>query len=206
MNPEIAVHMWDIIVNEQRYTPRAGDQVLDLGAWQGHFTLYCASRGARVRAYEPVPTSFDALEAAVAKEACRDNVTLVNKAVGESEGVRTLYLRQKYNQASSLSFRLGGVPLDIRTDSLETALAGQEWDCVKVDIEGAEYEVFAYAAPRLLAQIRYLTMELHNDVLTKYEHDELLDHLRRNFPEVEAVAEERNGQPTGKVCKLFCKR
>lgn len=203
MNPEIAVHMWDIIVNEQRYTPRVGELVLDLGAWQGHFTLYCASRGAFVKAYEPVPTSFHAMAEAVKKEPCGNRVRLINKAITDYCGARLIYLRHKHNQASSLSSLWGGEPLLIETERLETALDDRLWDCVKVDIEGAEYEVFAGADLRLLKQIRYLTMELHNDILTKEEHDALLDNLRRGFPVVNAVDEMRDGAPTGRICKVF---
>src|SRR5438105_14553290 len=62
--------MWDIICDAHRYSPKAGDRVLDLGAHMGLFSLYCAARGCLVCAYEPSVPTFKELshQAEVAKE------------------------------------------------------------------------------------------------------------------------------------------
>jgi len=194
--------MFDIVVDEQRYTPRLYHRVLDLGAWYGHFTFYCASRGAMVKAYEPMPDVFAEFAHDLSKHGWSEQVKAINRAISHTGVKRSMFVPE--NSRSASFFRLGEIILpDVETETLGAALGGHIWDCVKVDIEGAEYEVFTRATDWELDRIRYLTMELHNDVLSQEEHDELISRLNY-FRNVDKVPEERNGQPTGRIAKIFC--
>lgn len=193
-------HMWDIILNENRYTPKPGDRVLDLGAWKGHFTMYCASRGAFVTAYEPVPDHYNAMMDRVKKEEWAGNITAVMAAVGNTNSRGVIYVPED-NDRSASEFR-NGQPNDCAVANISNVIESERWDCVKVDIEGAE----KYFIGIDLSHVKYLTMELHNDVLSKEEHDGLIETLEKNFRIVEKVEQYANGQPLGKICKVFCTR
>jgi FkbM family methyltransferase len=66
----------------------------------------------------------------------------------------------------SSSARAGGATVAVRTTTLQalydTYFKGQSIDLCKIDIEGAEYEVFDSSADSLLQNIRYLLIEFHN--------------------------------------------
>lgn len=196
-------HMWDIVINEQRYTPKPGHFVLDLGMLYGHFTFYCASRGAFVKGYEPIPPIFQGMQGLLKKEPWRDNVNAVNKAVWSDEGWRGMNYNSENTRSSSL---VTAGSYSVQTETLRTAMKDVSWDCVKVDIEGSEFEVFAKVEQDLLDRINYLTMEIHNDVLTKGQHDALIARLKAGFPTVVLEEQYTYGNGLGVYNKAFCLR
>src|SRR5262252_769337 len=171
-------HMFDIVVNEQRYTPKFGDRVLDLGAWYGHFTFYCASRGTIVKAYEPLPEVFADFAHNLSKQPWAQNVTAINKAISSHDHRRELFVDP--NDRASSFFRPGR-PIIVDVETLSEALEDKTWQCVKVDIEGAEYELLMHASGEELNRISYLTVELHNDVLMEEQHDALIRRMSAVF-------------------------
>jgi FkbM family methyltransferase len=201
--------MWDVIVNAVRYTPQPGDWVLDIGAHHGIFALYCAARGAHVRAYEPETENFRELERQrlIAESLGCPPMEIINSAVWSESGTRFLWINPENSGASCMVKSVGfGERIDVRAVSIEEALQGRIWDCVKVDVEGAEWEIFARAKPEHLSRMKYLTMELHNHILTQERHDELIAKLKSGFTHAECIPECRNGQATGRISAAFCRR
>ena len=122
---------------------RLGMTVLDIGANQGVFTLYCADLvgpGGRIIAFEPDPEMFAALRANV-KAGGKNWVELHNLAVGSEEG-------QLSFQASA--FNRGDNRLVAATDSadpgakvvqvvtIDRLLEGRKADFIKMDVQGWE--------------------------------------------------------------------
>ncbi len=55
----------------------------------------------------------------------------------------------------------GGI--EVKAISLREALRQfSEIDLLKVDIEGAEYDVFAHATPEILTKVKNILMEVHD--------------------------------------------
>ncbi len=69
---------------------RPGDQVIDIGANQGFFSCYAASKGARVWSYEPFPESCDRLRQNVEANDFEQLVTVNQNAVSNSTGTASL--------------------------------------------------------------------------------------------------------------------
>lgn len=195
-------HMWDVVVNEHQYVPKPGDMVLDLGMWHGHFTIYCASRGAFVKGYEPIPEVFSEFEQYLKKESFVDSVNPVNKAVWSSDGKVAFNIDQRNERSSAV----GGGNLIVPCESLAAAMEDVAWECVKVDIEGAEHEVFTKCDATLFERIGFLTMEIHNDVLTQEQHDELVSRIVKGFGKTKLVEQYAHGKPLGRICKVFAWR
>jgi len=64
---------------------RSGDVVLDIGANQGFFTCYAASKGAIVYAFEPVPEYYGRLIQNIKRNGFADRVTAVHCAVSDTD-------------------------------------------------------------------------------------------------------------------------
>ena len=63
-----------------------GDTVLDIGANIGLFSIWCADRGAKVVAVEPIPLTFAALSANAAAREGPGEIVPVNAGVGSKGG------------------------------------------------------------------------------------------------------------------------
>lgn len=160
-----------------------GDAVLDLGANAGVFTTKLAATGAMVHAYEPDPEAFARLSQAVAGLA---NVRLYNAAVAARAG--SLRLSRKklaagghQTVASSIVFDNGGGDgIDVEVVSFYDALArcGQRVALVKMDIEGAEFDILeqVFAAPW---DFGFDAMFVETHERLALEKTALIDRLRR---------------------------
>ena len=204
--------LWDVVSNAHWYVPEPGDKVLDFGAHFGMFSLYCATRGAHVLAYEPTPATFGELiyTSAVALDASIEHgggIEPINAAVSSKTGVANFHTNKVSTGNNSLLDRENtGIIFEVQTVSLHDALRGKMWDCVKVDIEGAEHDVFMNASSEDLKLIRFLTMEIHNDLLPEQARRELVARLKPEFPYTREIFVKRHGLPTADVATLLCVR
>ena len=201
--------MWDVLTNAHRYIPQLGHRVLDLGAHYGMFSLYCAARGCRVKAYEPTSDTFTELihSAAVASDIGLGSIDPIRAAVWSDSGTKSLWLCPE--TGGSNSFMRGkneGNFETIQTVSLKQALDGMIWDCVKIDIEGAEHEVLTKAENDDLELIRFLTVEIHNDILSIEQCADIAHVLRNSFPVVDRLPLKVKGEPTDVTVAYFCSR
>jgi FkbM family methyltransferase len=200
--------MWDVICNVHRYIPKPGDWVLDLGAHFGMFSLYCAARGCIVSAFEPNPEAFSELvhKVAVAHAIGRGEIIAHDVAVWNQTGFGLLFKRE--SSAAHTMVPMGETVGQrcVSCFSLEQVLDGRIWDCVKVDVEGAEYPIFAEASDKDLQAIRYLTMEIHNDILGAGQIRELKARLQESFRIVDRLPVLKDGVDTGQDSALFCRR
>lgn len=137
--------------------------IVDLGAHIGLVSLDFAARwpGAVVWSVEPDPANFRLLERNLA--ACPQALPLQAAVAGEP-GPRILHAA-RHPWDSSIQHRApGSVPVTVAChtlDSLIEALAVDRVELVKIDIEGAEYEVLANC--RTLRRIDTIVGEFHED-------------------------------------------
>lgn len=163
----------------------AGDTVVDIGAQVGVVSIYLASRyGATVYAYEPVPANFHRLCRNVEANGVDHLVTPVELAITGDGRPLTLTADPASNSGGASAFTASGDSVEVESTTLSDVFAthGIDWALLlKVDCEGAEYEVLADAP---LDRVGYFRGELHtNDTLRAAGHDPtvLLDRLRREL-------------------------
>jgi FkbM family methyltransferase len=149
------------------YVPADGDVVLDVGANVGLFSVWLARRaaGIRVWAFEPFRENYDAL---VNNLSGWDNrVTPLNVALGRAEGSGHMLATGNRSLDHRLAAgQLAGVP-EIRVISLADAvgLSGADVvDFLKLDVEGAELDIFEGADAATLRRIRKLAIEYHDNI------------------------------------------
>lgn len=135
---------------------REGDIVMDVGGHHGHFALLAAREGAaQVCSYEPAPENLVYL-----RQNTRDvpQIELHECALGREKGVRELWLNPGRNTgAHSLVKRRGREPVEIMVMSFANEVRKIKPDIIKIDIEGAEYELDLDC----LANVRGIAIELH---------------------------------------------
>lgn len=200
--------LWDVVTNAHRYTPKAGDWVLDLGAHFGVFSLFCASRGATVMAYEPIRENFLELQHSVdvAREIGAGEINAINRAVWDKMAIIPMWRWKQKPCFSALSRGpVGEGALDsvsmyqAEAMAIKDVISTVQWACIKMDIEGAEHRVLMNC--HKFKQIDFLTVEIHNDILSLDECDDIDALLRDSFGRVDRLPVKKN--PTQTVA-YFC--
>lgn len=140
--------------------------VIDIGANIGSFTLHAATRAARVYAYEPGSEEYALLRRNVAHNEIR-NVTMVRAAVAGYSGSATLRLGSDSGLNTIREDRQAGergeevVPC-VTLEGLMDRHGIERCDLLKLDCEGAEYEILYRSPPSVLARVDRITMEYHS--------------------------------------------
>ncbi len=159
------------------YTPKGfeikeNDVVVDVGAQIGAFSIFAAKSNARVYAFEPVPENYRLLKENIALNSAK-NIMPMDKAVlsrkqtikiilspghtgGHSQFLSSFndsYLskgKEEYVEAESVSL------LDfVAKNKIRTI------DFLKMDCEGAEYDILFNCPDSVLDKIKKISMEYH---------------------------------------------
>ena len=133
-----------------RFMPRDLDGVVvDAGANIGAFTLACASWHPRVtiHAYEPNPAAREMLARNVAANGLEARVTIWPEALGAHDGSIQFHVAGASLEAGVLA---SGESIEVPTVSLATVVgrAGGRVSLLKMDVEGAEADVFEASRSR----------------------------------------------------------
>jgi FkbM family methyltransferase len=153
------------------YTPNQffeigrNDIVLDLGANVGTFTLYAALKAVEglVVAVEPNPSLFEMLKQNVAVNGI-NNVMLLNALVGDKDGQSKFYMLDSGGSVRE-GYSTKGKEVELtsyRISSIMDKYGIQSVDFVKMDIEGAEFDIFRGDVASL-KRVKKLSMEVHPD-------------------------------------------
>lgn len=145
----------------------AGATIIDIGANIGSFSVLAASRcpGAAVYSYEPFPESYQLLEDNVALNGLTGQIHAFNLGVAGAKGQRDLFIDDSQSgghgmfsdRADSQRITINVVSLaDVFTDN-----ALNSCDLLKMDCEGAEFEILYGAPEALLQSIRMMVFEIH---------------------------------------------
>jgi FkbM family methyltransferase len=129
--------------------------LVDIGANIGAVSVYAASLGATVIAYEPEPDNLALLQQNLADNAVADRVHVHPAAVTDWHGTAQIDPRH----GNSRIIENGNVTVTSITLNEVFAELDDGCDVLKMDIEGSEYETIAEADIATLGKIRYLTME-----------------------------------------------
>jgi FkbM family methyltransferase len=161
---------------------QAGWRILDIGAGLGDFSLDVANGcpASVVHAYEPSPESFGLLEDNLRMNSIANVRTFPEAINSTGETVALDISRAAAVQHSIVAASREGTVL-VPAITLDAVLDRLEGPCdlLKMDCEGAEYEILLTATDSALSRIHRIVMEYHNDS-TGHDHRELVDHLQAN--------------------------
>jgi len=153
----------------------SGDVCLDVGANIGYMTSLLGAKvgpAGCVFSFEPHPAVFARLEANMSGSLSKGWIKLRNEAIGAMDGFADLVEPADFKtnegvaslaSASALPDSFGGTKHSVSIRRLDSVFSGDEkFGIMKVDVEGAELEVFQ-GADRLLRQhsLRDIVWEDH---------------------------------------------
>lgn len=145
----------DPYAQEPDFTIKDGWNILDLGAHKGVFTVKAALAGEAVRiiSVEPSPDNLGYLYKNVAAN-CADQATVIAAAVSARSGRALLQLSDSASHQIVASAIPSANVIEVDTITLDALLAmlPAPVDLVKMDIEGAEYDVIAASVTSLSAR------------------------------------------------------
>lgn len=148
-----------------------GDLFVDVGANLGRYTIMLSSNYKRVIAVEPEPNNMKHLMRNLL-QAGISNVKLLQIAISDIEGYVKLYLAR---HSGGHTIREGYYDnyVKVKSSTLDNVLRDEsKVDLVKVDVEGAEWNVLK-GAEKSMHKIRRWMIELH-DLNRKSELEHLL--------------------------------
>ena len=168
----MTIHEDDII---KRFTPKEGDIVIDIGAHIGLYTIISSKRvgaNGKVVAIEADPSNFEMLNSNI-KLNQLTNVIPLNYAVHSKETKVKLYLPSgesgftKYNTIMPNWINAQEKFVEVNANTLDYLLQfneirQEEVNWIKIDVEGAEFEVLK-GATNVLSKSKDIAilMELH---------------------------------------------
>lgn len=167
--------------------------VMDIGAGLGEYTLFAAQTPkTRVFGFEPFPESFALLQENIQLNKTQ-NIRAFEEAVGAQSGTLTLDL----SSGEPLQFQSqdGSAPvnekrLTVKSISLVDVFKKLEinaCDLIKLDCEGAEYDILFNTPPEMLQRIDHFVMEYHDNT-TKYNHTDLSQFLEKQGFQVDVYS------------------
>lgn len=175
------------IKREYGHIPHGKVTIVDIGANNGLFMLYCKAKNAdaTLHCYEPVPSCAKHIGETV-YENNLSNVFVHQKAVSSSRGEQKLFLGS-LTIAASLYENIASTDnaISVETDTLEhifTDNAISSIDYLKVDCEGGEYDIFYTAPAELLEKCKHMMIEYH-DIDDLKNGRQLYKHLKAKLPQ-----------------------
>lgn len=169
------------VITRQDYTSDGfslgkDDVVVDIGANIGSFAVFAGSIARRVVSFEPAGSAFEMLSRNVALNGL-GNVEMVRAAVGGHNGEIVLY-KGADDAINTILKDISGngsrgeetVPC-MTLDAVFERYGIDYCDFLKLDCEGAEYDILHSASPDALRRIGRISMEYH--VLPGHDEDKV---------------------------------
>lgn len=166
--------------------------IVDIGAHKGYFTLFAAQntdKNSKIVSVEPVSSNFKILEKNVQRNENK-NLTLVKAAVAAFDG--QLEIRLSHDTNHSI---IGENPLSGKSNAIEKVKAITldslfknygliDVDFLKMDCEGAEYDILFNATFEALKRIKILSLEFHDLKNSEKSASKLIDFMKSKQFEV----------------------
>jgi FkbM family methyltransferase len=192
VNTSDALMIWEIwkvkVYDDARIPICAGDVVVDMGAHIGAFAVRAArlAQGGQVYAYEASSKNF-ALLTENRKLNNLENLYIENSAVSNRCGTMPFYTPSDNRILGSLlqntSSFVETVPAITFSDIIAKHAVTQI-DFLKVDVEGAEFDILFADPEETLSKTRQIVMEFHEFKDDKRSHHDLVNLLSSHGFEV----------------------
>jgi FkbM family methyltransferase len=156
----------DRVYDVKNIVPKSG-VVFDVGAHIGTFSLYAVKflKARKVYSFEPCPENFAILNANVQSNHLDATIKPIQKAIFGETGSRALFLSEKNDGMHSLYFdNPQAKRLKVECITLKQAFEEnhiEHVDCLKLDCEGAEWDILKTIDHETLSKISVITMEYH---------------------------------------------
>lgn len=138
-----------------------GDRVMDCGLYIGTFTSACMEQGAgNARCYEAAPKNAALAKGNLARYG--DAVQIVEAALTASDAMEVVLTMSGFSGANSILPSVNrSKSIRVKAVNFRQQLLAFDPHVVKLDVEGAEYDLLDSLQPGDLARVRCLFVEFH---------------------------------------------
>jgi FkbM family methyltransferase len=173
---------YDNFYNPEGFEIKEKEIVFDIGANNGFFSIYAASKATEgmVYAFEPVPYLAQQIRDSVLLNNFK-NLKVENIAIGVDNPESVFYISKDHNGCHSLYERKGELEkiitkvVDLQKFCVEKNI--NTIDFLKLDCEGAEYEIINKDTIDFIKNtVDKISMEYHDDINT-HTHSEIIEVL-----------------------------
>ncbi len=156
------------------------DRFLDIGANIGATAAFTADKVHKVFCYEPDVDNFKLLTINTDK---LNNIYRFNLAlVGNDDATRKLYLNIQKNKAThSFLVKRGRDKVTVSCRNINYAIKLHKINVIKMDVEGAEYELLTSMNYSSISKIDELIFEYHFTILKYDKYFELIKLMKKRF-------------------------
>jgi len=164
--------------------------ILDIGSQIGIYSLYAAlkNKQAKIFAFEPDPGNAKVLRNNIELNNLGKTIIPFEKAVTKKKGKLPLYIDENSARAHSLLNKTDNkVIVDcVSLSSIFSDLDIKECDIMKMDIEGAEYDILYNCSKKVLNKIKTILIECHDQssLNKKYNIEGMKEFLIKNNYEI----------------------
>lgn len=161
---------------------KPGDVVVDIGGHIGIFAVYAAQKAHKglVLSYEPEPDSYQYLQRNKEQNNL-SNLKIFNMAITSSMGDVDFHISSSNTAGHSIYAVDAGRVIKVRSVTLENVLARNALDRIdylKMDAEGAEFDVILKTPKDVLCRVDKMVMEYHDFLSTGHNHRQIVSRLQ----------------------------
>ncbi len=141
--------------------------IIDIGANIGTFMLYAAAKApsAHIYTFEPEPSNYVLVQENIQANRLEQRVHAFNAGVAATTGSLTLYVTGDTGGHSVFDYSHAGTPTTVPCFSLERVFTDNSLpfcDFLKIDCEGAEYDILYALSPDYYQKISFIALEYHH--------------------------------------------
>jgi FkbM family methyltransferase len=167
-HPHDLISLFVVFLHKDYGNVKKGDIIVDIGANIGSFSLYAAQQGAsKVYAYEPCEEAYHTLCKNIKSNDLESIIIPFNCALGGNSGKEWFSIHSSpYNKLHTTNITDSPELKEIPVITLNTAITTnniQHIDILKIDCEGAEFDIIPSINQEQLKKIQSICLEYHND-------------------------------------------
>lgn len=184
------------VYNQKPVEVPLGGTIVDIGAHFGAFSLYAATlcKANKVYSFEPCPNNFQSLKRNLENNSFNNIITSIPKAITAKSCKRNLFVCSDNNGGHTLYCNAKNEPfVEVECTTLRQALEENNIDHVdflKIDCEGAEWEILKSMEQETAAKIDNICLEYH----FRPRDDFLIELRSRGFTVFDYEDSEKNGR------------
>ncbi len=142
--------------------------IIDIGAQMGVFSIYAGllKKSGKIYSYEPFKPNYDLLIKNIELNHLKNKIFAFQLGIGKNEEERDFILCPINTGGHGFYCTDGGKKIKIKTISLKKVFEEnkiRECDFLKMDCEGAEYEILYNTPKKYLDRIKSMSVEYHKN-------------------------------------------
>jgi FkbM family methyltransferase len=187
------------VINTVKRLVKENTLFIDVGAYVGFYTIFCAKHGAKVIALEPDPRSYKILLYNVRLAKVSQKVFALNTAAGDKCGHALLRLSSNPSESSMTSYLKPELVIRkircrcVTLDDLINEFGWDKVDLIKIDVEGAGFKVIRGALNSIAKHKPKIILETHK-IPSKENELAAVKFLKKNYNYKYKILEYRNKQ------------